>query len=168
VLPQEAYRQEYSGGSQPHGVECRSAELCKANRNLMQTLIRSEAFASHSPDRRTRLRFDMSLPVLLRAFGDPWKAGELKNVGVKGAFILTSNPFLLSTGVECVLRLPPQLTKANHPLMIRFIGTVLRCESGRERDFSFGIALESHDYRYLPAEETAKFDAMFNKILSNC
>ena len=134
----------------------------------MQPLIRSEALVSHSPDRRTRLRFDMSLPVLLRAFGDAWKAGELKNVGVKGAFILTSDPFLLSTGVECVLRLPPQLTKADHPLMIRFIGTVLRCESGHERDFSFGIALESHDYRYLPAEEAAKFDAMFNKILSNC
>jgi hypothetical protein len=106
----------------------------------------------------------MSFPVLIRAIGDPWKAGESKNIGVKGAFILTSNSFLLSAGVECVLRLPPQLTKANHPLMIRFIGKVLRCESGRERDFSFGIALGSHDYRYLPVEEAARLDAMFEKI----
>jgi len=106
----------------------------------------------------------MSFPVLLRAIGDTWNAGESKNIGVKGAFILTSNPFLLSAGVECVLRLPPQVTKANRPLMIRFIGTVLRCQSGRERDFSFGIALESHDYRYLPVEEAARFDTIFEEI----
>src|SRR5262252_8985462 len=39
-----------------------------------------EAIRSHSPDRQTRPRFEMSLQVSLRAFGEPWKAGELKNV----------------------------------------------------------------------------------------
>ena len=155
---------KYSSGSHPWVIQCDCFRLWKANRNFMQPPTHSEALTSHSSDRRTRLRFDMSFPVLLRAIGDPWKAGESKNIGVKGAFILTSNPFLLSAGVECVLRLPPQVTKANRPLMIRFIGTVLRCQSGRERDFSFGIALESHDYRYLPVEEAARFDTIFEEI----
>ena len=48
--------------------------------------------------------------------------------------------------------------------MIRFFGRVLRCEHVREEEFSFGIALQSRESRYLPKEEAAKFDAMLEEI----
>jgi len=61
----------------------------------MQPPSRKEAPTSHSPDRPVRLRFDMSLPVLLRTIGHRWKAGVTKNVSVNGAFVLTDRPLLL-------------------------------------------------------------------------
>jgi hypothetical protein len=52
---------------------------------------------------------------LLRTSGDPWKAGESRNVSVKGAFVLTDSRFTLRPNAEYVLRVPPQLTKAPWP-----------------------------------------------------
>ena len=114
------------------------------------------------------MRFDLSFPVLLRTSGDAWRPGESKNVCVKGAFVLTDSPFMPRPNAEYVLRLPPELTKANHPLMIRFLGTILRCEQVHEGDSSFGIALQSRDYKYLPKEEAAKFAAMFTTDFADC
>lgn len=107
----------------------------------------------------------MSLPVLLRALGDSWKAGELKNVCAQGGLILTHNPLPLNADAECVLRLPPKLTKANQPLMIRFLGTIVRCDHLHEANYAFRIALQSRGYSYLPNEEAAKFGAMLDSSL---
>jgi len=106
----------------------------------------------------------MSLPVFLRTIGDLWKAGVTKTVSVNGAFVLSDSPLLLNADAEWVLSLPPELTKAKQPLMIRFFGRVLHCEHVHEGDFSFEIALQSHDYRYLPKEEVAKFGSMLEEI----
>jgi hypothetical protein len=127
----------------------------------MQPPSRGETPTSRPTDRRTRLRFDMNLPVLLRTFAQPWKAGELTNIGTKGAFVLINDPLLLKVPVECMVRLPPVLTKAKQPLMIRFVGTVVRCEARQEGDFSFGAAFESRNYKYLPVEDAARFDVLF-------
>ena len=129
----------------------------------MQLLSRNEVLSLYSPDRRTRPRFDIDLPVLLRTFGEPWKTGELKNAGAKGAFILTDTALLLGAGTEYVIRLPPALTKASRPLMIRFVGIVVRCQASGERGRSFGIGLEGRDYKYLPREDVGVFDALFEK-----
>jgi hypothetical protein len=126
---------------------------------------RAEMQSSHDSNRRHRLRFDMSFPVLLRTIGGPWEAGVSKTVSVDSTFLLTNSPFLLNADAEWVLRLPPELTKTEDPLILRFYGTVLRCEHVRERDSSFGITLQSRGgYRYVPQEEAAKFGAMFAKL----
>jgi len=130
----------------------------------MQPFSRSEALTLLSRDRRTRLRFDLSFPVLLRTSGDAWRPGESKNVGAKGAFVLTDSPFIPRPNAEYVLRLPPELTKANQPLMIQFVGSVLRFEYKDDREFSFGIAFQSRQFRYLPSEEAARFGAMFDEV----
>ena len=114
-------------------------------------------------NRRTRLRFDMNFPALLRTFGEPWKAVELKNASAKGAFFLTDTPLLLGAGVEYVLRLPPELTKADQPLMVRFLGTVVRCEASREKGLAFGVALTASHYEYVAAGDVCTFDALFEK-----
>ena len=138
-------------------VRGRARPLLKANRNPMQPSSRIEALTSHSRDRRTKPRFDLSFPVLLRTGGEAWRPGRSQNVGAKGVFVLTDSPFMPRPNAEYVLRLPPELTKANQPLMIWFVGKVLRCESVHEGDFSYGIALQSRDYRYLPKEEVSAF-----------
>jgi hypothetical protein len=119
---------------------------------------------SHGSDRRQRLRFDIRFPVLLRTIGGPWEAGVSKNVSVNSTFVLTNSPFLLNAYAEWVLRLLPELTKAKQPLILRFYGTVLRCEYVREGDLSFGIALQSLACRYLPPDEAARFDAIFEEM----
>jgi hypothetical protein len=58
----------------------------------------------------------------------------------------------------------PELPKAKQPLIHRFYGTVLRCEQGREGDFSFGIALQGFECRYLPKEEAARLAARFANL----
>lgn len=130
----------------------------------MQPPSRIEVLTSPSPERRTKLRFDLSFPVLLRTTGDSWKAGESRNLSVRGAFVLTDSRFMVRPDAEYILRVPPELTKAAQPLMIHFRGTILRCEHVREEDSSFGIALQSRDYRYLPKDEVAKFGALLEEI----
>ena len=130
----------------------------------MQPLRGNEHSTSYFPDRRTKLRFEMNLPVLLHAIGEPWKIGVAANVSAKGAFVLTKDPLLLGARIEYVIKVPPELSKANQPLMIRFFGTALRCDSRRNGGFSFGIALESHEFRYLPVDEAAKFGALLDKM----
>ena len=130
----------------------------------MHSSGRTETQTSSYPDRRQRLRFDMSLPVLLHTLGDPWRPGISTNISVDGMFVLTEGPLLLNTDVECVLSLPPKLTKAKQPLILLCYGTVLRCEHVDKGDLSFGIALQSRDCRYLPKDKSARFDAMFEEI----
>jgi hypothetical protein len=117
-----------------------------------------------SRDRRARLRFDMNLPVLIRALGECSSVGKLSNISVQGAYILTGNPFLLNARADYVLELPPELTKAAQPRMIQFIGVVLRCERTQARDFPFGIAFESLSCRYLPAAEVARLRVLWDQV----
>ena len=130
----------------------------------MQTPGPSNAPLLSSRDRRARLRFDMNLPVLIRAPGECRSVGKLSNISVQGAYILTSNPFLLNARAEYVLELPPKLTKAAEPRMIQFIGMVLRCERTQARDFPFGIAFESLSCKYLPAEEVARLRVLWDQV----
>jgi hypothetical protein len=124
---------------------------------------RAEMQPSHDSNRRHRLRFDMSFPVLLRTIGGPWEAGVSKNVSVNSTFVLTNIPFLLSADAEWMLTLSPDLTKEK-PLILRFYGTVLRCEHAREGDFSFEIELQNLQCTYLPEDEAAQFGAIFAKL----
>jgi len=111
-----------------------------------------------SGERRKNRRFDMRLPVVLRALGDSWTASETADVSAAGALFVTDRPFLLNTPIEYLLTFPPDLTKAPQPLRVRFFGVVLRCERSRDNPKAFGIAVRNTAHRYLSREESASYD----------
>ena len=110
-------------------------------------------------ERRKNPRFDLHLPVFLRALGDPWSSTETTDVSAAGAFFVTDRPFLLNTPVEYVLTFPPERTKATQPLRVRFFACVLRCESVPDGTGAFGVAVRNGAHRYLSPAEAANFDS---------
>src|SRR5215469_4039056 len=94
-----------------------------------------------SSERRKNVRFDMHFPVLLHALGEAWVATETADVSAAGAMFVTERPFQINLPVEYVLRFPPELTKAPRPLLVRFFGTVLRCEHVPDCGERYGIAV---------------------------
>ncbi len=111
-------------------------------------------------ERRKNLRYGMRFPILLRTQGDVWAVGETADVGAAGTFFVTHRHFAPGTIIEYVLTFPPELTKAAHPLRLRFFGMVLRCEPIANPAGFFGIAVRNTAHRYLSREESASFDAM--------
>ena len=118
------------------------------------------ALVSRADERRKNPRFDMHVPVFLRALGEPWTATETADVSAAGAFFVTARPLLLNAPLEYVLTFPPELTKAQRPLLLRFFGMVLRCERIPDGRGLYGIAVRNTGHRYLTREEAAGFDAM--------
>ena len=121
------------------------------------------ALSSHPGDRRKNPRFDMHVPVFLRALGESWIATETADVSAAGAFFVTDRPLLLNTPLEYVLTFHPELTKAQRPLLVRFFGMVLRCEQLPDRNGFYGIAVRNTGHRYLTREEAVGFEAMKQK-----
>jgi hypothetical protein len=102
----------------------------------------------------------MHFPVLLRALGEPWVTTETADVSATGAMFVTERPFLLNAPVEYVLSFPPELTKATRVLLVRFFGTVLRCERVPDGSALYGVAVRNSGYRYLTREEAAGIGAI--------
>ena len=121
------------------------------------------ASSSRAGERRKKPRFDMHVPVFLRALGESWIATETADVSAAGAFFATERPLLLNAPVEYVLTFPQALTKAQRPLLVRFFGMVRRCERLAEGSGLYGIAVRNTAHRYLTLEEAAGFDAMEQK-----
>jgi hypothetical protein len=119
--------------------------------------------AGASGERRKNARFDMRFPVLLRALGEPWITTETADVSTTGALFVTERPLLLNAPVEYVLSFPPELTKAKRVLLVRFFGTVLRCERVPDGSGQYGVAVRNSGYRYLSREEAAGLDAIATK-----
>ena len=114
-------------------------------------------------ERRKNTRFEMRFPVFLRALGDPWTLSETSDVSAAGAMFITDRPFLLNTPIEYVLTFPQELTKATHPIRVRFYGSVLRCERISGGDGAFSVAVRNTAHRYLVGDEAASFDALDQK-----
>jgi len=106
----------------------------------------------------------MRFPVILRALGDPWRLGETSDLSATGVFFVTERPLLLNTPIEYILTFPPELTKAPHPLRVRFFGTVLRCERVADSNGAFGVAVLKAAHRYLTREEAASFEALEQEL----
>jgi hypothetical protein len=119
--------------------------------------------SARDSERRKNARFDMHFPVLLRSLGETWIATETADVGAAGALFVTERPFLLNVPVEYVLSFPPELTKAPRTLLVRFFGTVLRCERVADGGGLYGVAVRNSGYRYLTREEAAGFNAIASK-----
>ena len=118
---------------------------------------------ARSGERRKNARFDMHFPVLLRPLGEPWITTETADVSAAGALFLTERPLLLNTPVEYVLSFPPELTKASQPLLVRFFGTVLRCERVPNANGLYGVAVRNSGHRYLSREEASGFNPIGQK-----
>lgn len=115
---------------------------------------------SRSDERRKNPRFDMHVPIFVRALGELWVVTETADVSAAGAFFVAERPLLLNAPLEYVLTFRPDLTKAKRPLLVRFFGKVLRCERLPGVDGFYGIAVRNTAHRYLTREEAAGFDAM--------
>lgn len=122
---------------------------------------------AQSGERRKNHRFGMHFPAFVRALGDPWSLSETTDVSTTGACFVTGRPFLLNAPVEYVLTFPPDLTKAAHPLRVRFFGKVLRCERTAEGRGVFGIAVHNTAHRYLTQQEATEFEAMEQRLQSD-
>jgi hypothetical protein len=118
---------------------------------------------ARSDERRKKPRFDMRFPVHVRALGDPWITTETADVSTTGAMFVTQCPFLLNAPVEYILGFPPELTKAPQPLLVRFFGTVVRCENVPDGNGHYGVAVRNSGYRYLSREEASGFKAVAAK-----
>jgi PilZ domain len=115
---------------------------------------------SRPSERRKNLRFDIRFPVFLRVLGEPWSYSETTEVSVTGASFVIRRPLLLNTPVEYVLTLPPELTKAQRPIRLRFYGSILRCERIAEGEGTFAVAVHNTSHRYLTPNEAAVFDEL--------
>lgn len=120
--------------------------------------------SSRAGERRKKPRFDMHVPVFLRALGEPWITTETADVSAAGAFFVTERPVLLNAPLEYVLSFPPELTKAQRPLLVRFFGMALRCDRFADGSGLYGIAVRNTGHRYLTREEAAGFDALEQKL----
>ena len=136
----------------------------RARNSYMQSTLLPDALAAslsaRFSERRKNARFDMHFPVLLRALGESWLATETADVSATGAMFVTERPFLLNASVEYVLSFPPELTKAAQPLLVRFFGTVLRCERVSDGSRLYGVAVRNRGHRYLTRGEAAGFDVI--------
>lgn len=119
---------------------------------------------SRTGERRKNPRFDMHFPVFLRTLGDPWTLTQTADVSATGALFITERPFLLNTPIEYVLTFPPELTKAERPLRVRFYGSVLRCERDANGAETYGVAVRNTAHRYLSADESLSFEALENRL----
>jgi hypothetical protein len=126
----------------------------------------STGIHSRPGERRRNLRFDMHFPVYLRVPGDPWTMAETVDLSAAGASFVTDHPFLLNQPLEYVLTFPPDLTKAQRSLRVRFFGSVLRCDRIGDAEGNFGVAVNNTGHRYLSSEESAVFDALDQKLAS--
>ena len=139
------------------------APYLRYNLRMQSTSLPDELasrLSARSGERRKNARFDMHFPVVLRALGEPWLTTETADVGAAGAMFVTARPFLLNVPVEYVLSFPPELTKAPQPLLVRFFGTVLRCERVPDGSGLYGVAVRNSGHRYLTREEAAGFDGI--------
>ncbi len=115
---------------------------------------------SQAGERRKSLRFDIRFSAFLRVPGETWTRSETVEVSAAGASFVTNLPFLLNTPVEYVLALPPDLTKAQRHLRLRFHGTVLRCERIGTDSGTFGVSVRNTSHRYLSADEATLFETL--------
>jgi PilZ domain-containing protein len=118
---------------------------------------------SRAGERRKNPRFDIHFRANLRVFGNPWTRSETTEISATGASFITNRPFLLSTPVEYVLTLPPELTKAARNIRVRFYASVLRCERVTSGEGTFAVAVRNTGHRYLSPEEAAVFDELDKK-----
>ena len=93
--------------------------------------------------RRRNLRFDIKLPIRVRATGTPWTVGETVDLSASGVFLIMAQPLLRGATVEYVLNFPPELTNSSQPGHVRFSGTVVRSERVPKPRGSFGIAIRN-------------------------
>lgn len=105
--------------------------------------LRSFCSQSRNAQRRSHLRFDIRLPILVQAPGGPWTVGETINLSASGVYFINSRPLPTGLAVEYVLTFPRDLVDAHRPSHVRFTGTVVRSEPVAKPGGNFGIAIRN-------------------------
>ena len=101
-------------------------------------------------ERRTSRRYNMSLPVTLRANGRgdaPERPGKTRDVSFRGLYFMTDADCDPGTEIEFILTLPKEITLATD-VKIHCFGHVVRVEP---QEAGRGVAARIERYEFLQA-----------------
>ena len=107
-------------------------------------------------ERRTARRFEMRLPLVVRAEvgGPPAEAiTETIDVSSRGLYFAIDKDLAPGSLVEVVLTLPKEITMTG-PVQVRCQGRVVRVEAKENSHRRVGVAAMIDRYEFLRAEET--------------
>lgn len=107
-------------------------------------------------ERRAARRFEMRLPVVIRAAagGQPAEARtETIDVSSRGLYFAVDKEFAPGSPVEVVLTLPKEITMTG-PVQVRCQGRVVRLEERENMQRRVGVAAVIDRYEFLRVEET--------------
>lgn len=101
-----------------------------------------------SDERRSSRRFNISLPVTVRAGqeGEAERQAQTRDVSYQGLYFLMDEDFDAGSSLELILTLPREMTQAGE-VNIRCYAKVVRVES---IDGRYGVAARIERYEFLP------------------
>lgn len=110
-------------------------------------------------ERRALRRFAMHLPALIRS-ADPFQEfiTETLNISARGVFFYIDSEIAPQTRVEVTLTLPSEVTVTDS-VRVRFVGRVVRVESGPSRRVGIAAAIEDYEFLRSPAVHTFDSDS---------
>jgi PilZ domain len=104
------------------------------------------------PERRSRKRYPLKLPVSVRPSGvsPPGEIfTETRDVSSRGVYFFLEEPLKSGSQLELMLTLPPEITRGE-PVRVRCQALVQRTENVTED--RVGIAVKIERYRFLPGK----------------
>lgn len=107
-------------------------------------------------ERRAAQRFDMRLPVIVRAEAGAARAevvAETRDVSSRGLYFIVERDLTLGSPLEAVLTLPAEVTRMG-PVRIRCQGRIVRVEEKPTAEGKIGIAAAIDRYEFLRPEES--------------
>ena len=106
-------------------------------------------------DQRTARRYDLSLPVIIRVWGEkknPSRNGKTRDISICGVYFTIDQALSEGTNLDITLTLPSEVTRGSE-VFIRARGMVLRVEK-KPQDVSsrFGVAAVIERYEIIRNE----------------
>jgi c-di-GMP-binding flagellar brake protein YcgR len=109
-------------------------------------------------DQRTARRYDLSLPVIIRVWGEkknPSRNGETRDISTCGVYFTIDQDLSAGTDLDITLTLPSEVTLGSE-VFIRARGMVVRVEKKPENGSSrVGVAAVIERYEIIRNEAAA-------------
>lgn len=120
---------------------------------------------ANSQERRAMRRFDMRLPVLVRAESASEFRTETQNVSARGVFFYLDGAIPTGTKLEVTLTFPPHVTLTD-AVRVRFKASVIRVDSPLP-SARRGVAALIEDYEFLRSNSTTDFQSVLQRESQN-
>jgi len=109
-------------------------------------------------DRRTARRYDLSLPVIIRAAVEreaPQHNGKTRDISVRGVYFTIDDDLNAGAELDITLTLPAEITRGSE-VFIRATGKVVRVEKRPDNGSSrIGVAAVIERYEIIRNEQPA-------------